>query len=48
MKSDAVNFLIYLIIALIIIVLAVLFYYYIVHGAISLNLTSIGYNFLNK
>ena len=49
MRSDiSISFLIYLIIAIIIIVLAIVFYYTIYHGAVSLNVTSVGYKFLGQ
>ncbi|BFI73400.1 hypothetical protein YN1_3870 [Nanoarchaeota archaeon] len=49
MKSDiSISFLIYLIIAIIIIILAIIFYYTIYHGSVALNVTSVGYKFLNQ
>ncbi|MFP3257784.1 MAG: hypothetical protein RXO36_08285 [Candidatus Nanopusillus acidilobi] len=48
MADNAINFLIFLIIALVIIVLAILFYYSIVNHSMQVNVTSVGYKILNQ
>jgi archaellum component FlaF (FlaF/FlaG flagellin family) len=49
MEADnAINFLIFLIIAMVIIILAILFYYNIVNNSMQVNVTNVGHKLLNQ